>query len=92
MAASQSTLTGCILFATTLDYISHAGYPPATRGRMHVNANVYCLGTGSRFNRKNSVMASPRSRENYNTSPESLRAMTIRLFNFVEFVVGLGRH
>jgi len=65
VAASQSTLTGCLLFTTTLDYISHAGYPPTMRGRMHVNANVYCLGTGSRLNRKNDVMASPRSRENY---------------------------
>lgn len=39
----------CLLFAVALDYISLARYPPAMRGRMHVNANVHCLETGSRI-------------------------------------------
>jgi len=55
----------CLLFAAALDYISHAGYPPATRGRMHVNANVYCFGTGAQFNRENSAMALPRPQALY---------------------------
>lgn len=65
---------------------SRRTYPPATR--MHVNANVYCLGTGSRFNRKyerNGGVTSP-SRALQRPRAFSHAPTSIRLSNFANWL------